>query len=271
MQLPRIASLAALLIAGWPVLRWYVLRLTDGSDEPYGLAALVAALCLTPYRHLQLFRPLPPSSLRLLTLGLALYLLALPFAPPLLRALLFIPLLALVLTPTSSPAPSVFQRLPLAYLALLTLSLPLIASAQFYLGYPLRLLTAHLVAPLLSFTGHTVKAAGTTLLWAGERIIVDAPCSGIQMLWTGLFIAAVAACRHRLDNRASLTLLRRTALVVFVANLTRTFLLFFLETGLWPNPPGAHDAAGLVLFAASAFAIFALADRQSRPRTPAAV
>ena len=36
----------------WPVWRWYLARTTDGSDEPWGIAALIAALALAwPFRR----------------------------------------------------------------------------------------------------------------------------------------------------------------------------------------------------------------------------
>jgi exosortase/archaeosortase family protein len=248
----RAAAVLALLCAGWPVLRWYALRLGDGSDEPHGLAALAAALIFAPWRAWR--EPLPPRRHATLAALLLVYCAAFPFAPPLARALLFVVPFGV------AAAPGGFA---FAWSALLALSLPLIATLQFYLGYPLRALTAALAAPLLALGGLRVESSGTTLAWAGERVIVDTPCSGLRMLWTGLVLAAVLACRLRLDARATLILFRQTALAVFVANTLRAAFVFCLETGLWPDPPWAHEAVGLALFAAVALGVISLAERRA--------
>lgn len=249
----RGAALAALLVAGWPVLRWYALRLRDGTDEPYGLAALAAALLFAPWPAWR--ETLSPSRHRVLAFALLVYCAAFPFAPPLARAFLFVGALGLAAAP---------RGFALAWTALLALSLPIVATLQFYLGYPLRVLTATLCAPLLGLGGLHVEAAGTTLAWAGERVIVDTPCSGLRMLWTGLVFAAVLACRHRLDTRAALALFRHAALAVFVANTLRAAAVFCLETRLWPNPPWAHETAGLALFALAATLLIVVAERSPR-------
>jgi exosortase/archaeosortase family protein len=247
----RAAAVLALLIAGWPVLRWYALRLGDGSDEPHGLAALAAALFFAPWSAWR--ESLSPRRHATLAALLLVYCAAFPFAPPLARALLFVVLLGVAAAP---------RGFALAWATLLALSLPLVATLQFYLGYPLRALTATLAAPLLAFGGLRVEASGTTLAWAGERVVVDTPCSGLRMLWTGLVLAAVLACRLRLHARASFKLFRQAALAVFVANTLRAAFIFCLETDLWPNPSWAHETVGLALFAAVALGIVALAERR---------
>ncbi len=248
----RAAAVLAVLLAGWPVLRWFFLRLGDGSDEPHGLVALAAALVFAPWVAWR--EPLSPRRHALLAALLALYCLAFPFAPPLARALLFVVLLALAAAP---------PRFAFAWSVLLALSLPIVASLQFYLGYPLRALTAWLCTPLLALGGLDVHASGTTLTWAGERVIVDTPCSGLRMLWTGLVLAAALACHHKLDTRAAFALFRFAGLAVFIANVLRATALFCLETNLWPNPAWAHETTGLVLFALAAVPVLALADRRA--------
>jgi exosortase/archaeosortase family protein len=222
----RAVALLALLIAGWPVARWYAVRLNDGSDEPWGIAALAAALVFAPREGWREALPAP----RWIALGAI----------------------------TSLYGLAQFLEAPS-----LVLALPIIATLQFYLGYPLRLATAVLSTGLLKLGGLTVQASGTTLLWAGERVVVDAPCSGIHMLWTGLFIAAVLACWQQLDWRGTLRLLQRASLVVFAANVIRATALFCLETGLWPTTPWAHEGAGLVLFAAAAGTIYFLSGKKA--------
>lgn len=248
----RAAAVLAVLLAGWPVLRWFCLRLGDGSDEPHGLAALAAALVFAPWRGWR--EPLSPRRHALLAALLALYCVAYPFAPPLARALLFVALLAVAAAP---------PRFAFAWGALLALSLPVVATLQFYLGYPLRALTAWLCTPLLALGGLDVRASGTTLAWAGERVIVDTPCSGLRMLWTGLALAAVVACHYKLDTRAALALFRFAAFAVFLANILRATALFCLETRLWPNPGWAHETVGLALFALAAAPVLLLAEREA--------
>ena len=247
----RAAAVLALLLAGWPVLRWYALRLGDGSDEPQGLVAFAAALVFAPWRAWS--DPLPPRRHAVLAALLLAYCAAFPFAPPLARALIFVVALGLAAAP---------RGFAFAWSALLALSLPLVATLQFYLGYPLRALTAALAAPLLALGGLRVEASGTTLAWAGERVIVDTPCSGLRMLWTGLVLAAVLACRFRLGARPAVALFRQASLAIFIANTLRAAFIFCLETGLWPNPPWAHESVGLALFAIVALGVIALAERR---------
>src|SRR5262245_59923054 len=76
--LPRpIAGLVLLQVAAfWPVWSWYVRRTADGSDEPWGLAALVVAGVL--------LAKLPASgapSVRAGMIATIAYALAYPFVP----------------------------------------------------------------------------------------------------------------------------------------------------------------------------------------------
>lgn len=252
----RAVALAGVLVAGWPVLRWYGARLGDGSDEPHGLVALAAALFFAPWRSW--CEPLSTRR-RAVLAGMVLAGAAShPFAPALVRAAWFAATLAVVVAP---------RGYGLAWGGLLALSLPWVATLQFYFGYPLRVLTAWLCTPLLALGGLTVRASGTTLAWAGERVVVDTPCSGLRMLWTGLVFAAVLACHHRLDTRAAIGLFRWTAALVFFANVLRATAVFCLETRLWPNPAWAHETTGLVLFAGAGAGMLLVSERIGERRS----
>lgn len=123
--------------------------------------------------------------------------------------------------------------------------------------------------PLLRLGGLHVTADATALRWAGETVVVDAPCSGIHMAWAGLFLTAVLACRENLDRTASARLFRRAGAVVFAANVIRAAALFCLESGLWPTAAWAHETVGLALFGAAALAILALSRRtHTRHKAP---
>lgn len=256
----RVTIVTALAIACWPVARWYIVRLRDGSDEPMGLVALVAALVCAP-RHSWL-EQLPRVQLHAVWGLLGAYVLTFAIAPPLVRALLFVTMLVVA---------AAGRRFPLAWWMLLVLSLPVVATLQFYLGYPLRVATAILCVPLLRLGGLHVTSDGTTLRWAGETVIVDAPCSGIQMLWTGLLLASILSCWQQLSTRDAWRLLRIAGVVVFAANVLRATALFCTETRLWPAPAWSHEGIGLAMFGLAALAICCLSEKfagrsAARPR-----
>lgn len=249
----RAAAVTALCLASWPVARWYIARVTDGSDEPWGLSALAAAVLFAP--RTGWVEPLARNRTVWLCGIVAIYVATYTLVPPLGRALLFVTVIGIAVGRSG---------FPIAWWALLVLSLPVIATLQFYLGYPLRLATTALCVPLLRLGGLHVVAEGTALHCAGETVIVDAPCSGIHMLWTGLFLAAALACWQRLDLRDSFRLLRRASLTVFVANVLRATALFCIEAKIWPSPSWAHEGVGLALFSAAALAIYLASDSSAR-------
>jgi exosortase/archaeosortase family protein len=252
----RLIALLGLLVAGWPVLHWYELRLHDGSDEPLGLVALAVAVFFAPREGWR------ERLSRAQIVGLAILLggsaVAYPWIPALVRGLVFVGMIGIVMAP---------QSCALAWTALLALSLPLVSTLQFYLGYPLRLPTTQLSALLLRAVGFDVHANGTMLLWVGERVIVDAPCSGIHMAWAGLFVAATLACMRRFSSWETLRLFRWTGAMVFVANVVRSTALFFPGAGIWRLPAFAHEGIGLGMFTVTVGFIYLCA---LRSRTPTA-
>jgi len=247
-------------LACWPVARWYIARMSDGSDDPWGLAALAAAAIYAP--RFGWAEPLRRSSVWLLCGLVGVYAAGYAFLPPLVHALLAV---------TAIGVAAGRRRFPLAWWSLLVLSLPIVATLQFYLGFPLRLATTALCVPLLRLGGLHVVAEGTALHWAGETVIVDAPCSGIHMLWTGLFLAASLACWQRLETRQAFRLLQRASLTVFVANVLRATALFCIESKLWPSPSWAHEGVGLVLFGAAAGGIYLTSLSSVQRQVPAPV
>lgn len=249
----RAAITLAYAVAGWPILRWYFNRLHDGSDEPLGLVAAVAALIFVPHHGWR--QRLDGPRAKLLAWVLIGYITMYPLAPPLARAALWVIGLSLIVAPRS---------FALAWTALLLLSLPWVATVQFYLGYPLRCFTTQVAALLLHFGGISARGEATTLRWAGERVLIDAPCSGIQMLWTLLVMAAVLASAHRLGARETLRLFRWASGIVLGANSLRATILFCLEMRLWPKPPLGHDGVGLVLFAGAGVALLWTSERLAR-------
>jgi len=236
----RGAAVLAWAAAGWPVWRWYVARVGDGSDEPWGLAALVAALVFVPWQRLR--EPLAPGSSVLAASAAAVVCLGYGCLPALVRGGLWMLTLAVLL---GCVGPVVART------GLLLLSLPVVATAQFYLGYPLRAVTAACSVPVLRLLGYAVERQGTALRWAGETVLVDAPCSGIQMLWTGLFAACALAAVRGLGWSATLKLLRWAMALVALSNLLRCVALFLLEVCGGAPAAWLHEGIGLVLFGAA--------------------
>ena len=244
-------ALVAMQAAGlWPMWQWYARRVGDGSDEPWGLLALAAVLVLVWARRHAL-RATPHAAV-LLGAGMLTVLgaVGIPWLPPLARAVLGVSALALTL------AAILDRSRPLLPLwALLVLSLPVVSSLQFYLGYPLRVLTAWASGRLLGLAGLPVEPAGAALTWMGRTVLVDAPCSGIQMLWVGTFLAALLSYLMRASPARFILNAAISFLMVLAGNILRNSLLFVKEAGILRLPDWTHAAIGLLAFLLTAILI----------------
>ena len=129
------------------------------------------------------------------------------------------------------------------------LSLPLLASLQFYAGFPLRVVTAEASSWLLSLA-HTVERTGSSLVVDGQLIIVDAPCSGVQMAWLGYFTACAVALAVGRNNSSFLLRLPLVGTLVLLGNVLRNTVLVALQASGQHLPSWGHDAVGLVVLAA---------------------
>ena len=245
-QRQTVTPLAAILgvaIAFWPVWGWYWSRITDGTDEPWGVLALLTMIVLLWRQPIPAPAPWQMKGVCVIMTG---YLVTFHAAFPLFRAAMAMSAMALVLARMQSP---------LALWTLLLLSLPVVPSLQFFLGYPLRLLVADTSAGLLHLCGIAVFQEGTALRWAGETVLVDAPCSGLKMVWAGLYFAATLALWHRLRSVSALLLFLGSGVVILGANIIRSTLLFFKEAHVVAAPDWTHAGTGLVVFAAAALTI----------------
>jgi len=256
--LSPLAWLGLQAAALWPHGAWMARRVQDGSDEPLGLAALALLLMLLVARsHTLRIAPhtgwLAASAL--LTLAANAALLA---APPLLCALIGALALAAALMawlPSSGP------RLPLA--GLVVLALPWIASLQYYGGYPLRVLTAQLSAWLLQGVGLFAERSGTAMLVRGQLVIVDAPCSGVQMAWMAWFCACAVAALLALRDGAFLRRLPWVGVIVLVGNVLRNTVLVALESRPQGLATALHEGIGLLALALVCAAVIALMRRRA--------
>ena len=232
--------LAIHALALWPHAAWAARRVADGSDDPLGIAAL-AVLLLWLWRSRESLRATP----RLAWLGVASALTiasttALFIAPPLAAALLAalaVSAHAVAWLPDRSP------RAALAGLALL--ALPLIASLQFYAGYPLRIFTAQFSAWLLQALGFAAERSGAAMTVNQQLVIVDAPCSGVQMAWLAYFTACSVALFTQRRDGAFLRRLPLISLLVLAGNVLRNTTLVALEVQPQSLAPWAHEAIGI--------------------------
>jgi exosortase len=253
----RMLVVAGLLVAVWPVWRWIAARLIDRSGDHWELLGALTALAFL-WRDRQRNRGCTAVGFLPVVL-LFVYALTYAFVPPLVRALMAAATIA-------AACSSLWygQRIYLPILGLAFVSVPITASLDFYVGYPLRVLVGDATAWLLQTNGFLVEREGTMLLWNGQSVAIDAPCSGIKMLWTGAYLSSALAALLRLSNARTLVLAAGAVLVVLVANVLRSASLFYLETGLIEAPAQAHEAVGIVMFAIAAGTLAAMSQHLAR-------
>lgn len=248
-RLPAGAWIALQALALLPAWAWMARRLADGADDPLGLLAL-AALATLAGLHRKALRASPAlgwlAAATALTLAATLLRGALP---PLLASLLAVLALAAALL---AFLPRQVAATPVLLLAVL--ALPLLSSLQFYAGYPLRVVTATASQGLLA-PFFTVWREGSALLVDGRLVIVDAPCSGVQMAWLGYFTAGATALWAGLANRTVLARLPCVGLTVLAGNVLRNTLLVAAEGAGRPLPAWGHEALGLVVLGAVCAAV----------------
>jgi len=240
----RATTLIALLAAAlWPHWNYVARRMVDGSDEPWGVVAL-ATVAVLLWRDRAAFELPPRSALVAGALLATIAAIASLTLPDLAAAALAMLALGVVLV-------HALRRPAAALIALLLLALPIVASLQFYVGYPLRVAAAWGAAQLLGVFGLDVAPAGASLLWNGRTVLVDAPCAGIGMLWVGSYTAALLSYLNRADARRTAINAVAAGVVVLLANMLRNALLFLPEARVVDWPAAAHGALGLAAFAAA--------------------
>lgn len=249
--------LLGMALATWPVWRWYTLRTFDGSDEPWGLLALLTVAAIILRDRFSARRWQDDRQFVWPGVFLAIYLLTFRLCSPLPRAALAL---------AAFGALRLRGRGVAGGWGLLALSLPVVASAQFYVGFPLRILAAEASVLALRVLGFAVTRDGSLLHWRGEAILVDAPCSGVRMLWFGLYLACALAAWHRLRAGRTLWVVAASLALVIAANFARATALFFKETRIVTLPDWTHAAIGAVIFLAAASMIVRLSkERKGMP------
>ena len=250
--------LALHALALWPHGAYLVQRAVDGSDDPLGLLALAAVAVLVVW-HRHSLRLTPRLGWLAASMGVALAANGAWWAgvPALLASLLAALSLVCALLawwPAAQP------RAPLA--GLVVLALPWIASLQFYLGFPLRVITAQLSAWGLQLAGYDAARSGASMVVNGHLVIVDAPCSGVQMAWLAYFSACGAAAVLGVADRVFVRRAAWVGAIVLAGNVLRNSVLVALESR--PGGLGAawHEAIGLVALGTVCVAVLALVQRK---------
>jgi exosortase/archaeosortase family protein len=254
---PVMLLLGAMVLALWPHWIYMARRTVDGSDEPWGVLALATTLALLVRDRAEL--AVPTRSALVASAALAVMAaVASVTLPDLAAAALAMLALGLFLAHALPHRPAT----PL--IALLLLALPIVASLQFYLGYPLRAFTAHASTAMLALAGIDASATGATILHQGVTVLVDAPCAGIGMLWIGSYTAALLSHLGRATAARTALNAAAAALLVLAANVARNAALFFPEAGLVHWPTWSHEAIGLGALALAIVPIVFMTARRAR-------
>lgn len=235
---------AAIVLVLWPVWSWSVQRFLDGSDEPWGVWAVAALVVLLVRDRASFGSPPRPAALVVAALLACWTVVAAPWLPPLVRGVF-----ATLAVTSGLWAIRSDSRPMLSYFVLALLSLPLLSSLQFYLGYPLRVVTAEASAQLLSTLGYSAERTGSALTVNGALVMVDAPCAGIHMAWAAYFTASVAAAWRGVASRTFLGRLSVVGVIVLMMNVLRNSVLVALESRPEGLSEAWHEGTGLIAFA----------------------
>lgn len=251
------------LLAFWPVWQWYLRRMLDPSDEPYGVVALVTAAGFVLFGR---WKPTPAIGKKVLlipALLTALYAATFHTAPMIVSAGVAMTALAALISSCTSN-----RTLRPGLWLLLMLALPVMASLQFYASFPLRMVVGKAAAALLQLTGLPVVLDGTLLCWNGHAVGIDTPCSGIKMLWAGFYMTAIMSCFFRWRQGRSLFFCLITLVVVILGNTLRATALFYVEAGRIALPAWIHQGIGLCVFILIVLAIAGLGIKYDRVDPP---
>lgn len=259
-ELAPLLWLAAFAAALWPAWMWAAARLADGSDDPLGLAAIAVLVVAVVHLLPQLRRePSLPWLVVAATMAVAATA-ALATGPALLGAMLAALSLASALRAfMAAGTPS------LALAGLAVLALPVVSSLQFYAGFPLRVVTAEASTQLLELLGFAAERQGSAMVVDGRLVIVDAPCSGVQMVWMAYFCACTVAWWARLPDRVVAARVAGVGLIVLAGNVVRNSVLVGLEVR-GEAPAWLHEAVGTVVLALVCIAVVAIVGRRSSAR-----
>jgi exosortase/archaeosortase family protein len=236
----KIVLILLQLVAFWSVGRWYFLRLSTSNDETWGILALlvIAALIFKNRR-----KNYNVSNLGFITASILIYAVSFPFLPPLLRAVIAVTSLTFTISGWFFG-----KKFHFGIWSLFLLCLPSIASMQFFLGFPLRILVGEATAFLLKLNGLVVFREGVCLHFGEQLIWIDAPCSGIKMLWTGFFLTSLLITIYGFNFKKACFAFASAFGIILLGNIFRAVGLFYLEAEIVKMPSFAHEAIGVSAF-----------------------
>jgi exosortase/archaeosortase family protein len=233
------------VVGYWHIWQWYFNRVKSTPEEAIGLLAIFVFLLYWSARIISQRCTVYKFSLWPISLLLFIYTLSflLPLPSIVKSAIAFLTLFLTIYWASFGSHP------PVSFWGLVLLSLPVVPSLQFYLGYPARYISASATVPLLQLNGFSVSQRATNLVWNDQLIQFDAPCSGVTMLWAGLLVTLFVSFVYRFS-------LFKTSVAVFVAclfvlfgNVLRGSSLFYLEAGVIPvEPTWLHEGIGVGAF-----------------------
>lgn len=236
----KIVLILLQFFAFWSVGRWYFLRLSTSGDESWGILALMAIYLLS-------FRSRAENAqninFNLIIASIIIFAVSFPFLPPLLRAIIAVTSLTLTISDWRFG-----RKFHFGIWSLFLLSLPIVASMQFYLGFPMRIIIGEATAFLLKLNGLVVFRDGVCLHFGEKLIWIDAPCSGVKMLWAGFFLTSLLITIYQFNFRKSVLAFVSALGIILLGNIFRATGLFYLEAELIKMPNFSHEAIGVSAF-----------------------
>jgi exosortase/archaeosortase family protein len=269
------AQLIMVFMAFWPVWLWYGERLIDGSDDPVGVLALLTLSFVVWWKRKCVLGGGSPSRFAnsitryttAIVAGLLLvYCMIQAWAPPFILAMIALAVIGLCLARIRNYQPTAGDW------ALLLLSLPVVASLNFYFGYPLRMLACWLASVMLNLGGLAVFTEDAAILSNNSVVGIDPPCGGVKLLWATMYVAATLSSMRRLAWLSTVKVMLLAVLVAVIANALRVSSLFYVESGIvefsgtWHS--FVHAGVGVAVFVLSAVAVFVIVYRPSPAGQP---
>lgn len=236
---------------------WFFQRLNDGSDEPLGLLTLALAIGLA-WRDRKALAVSDFSR----CMGAAFLILSIvstAHVPPMVRAGLSLIGVAWIHGLHRNAG----------VIGLLFLSLPVAASMQFYLGYPLQVASADLAVKMLEMWGVSVVRIGSQLDLAGHVVGVDPACAGVRLLWHASAAAMGLAGIYRLKWLRAIVLGVLAVVMVLPVNALRAAVLAAESSGKVSLGALGHESTGLIAFLLLLVPLTWVASSWARPSVPA--
>ena len=250
--------LMILLAALWNLWHWLGTRLLSSGEPAWELLPLLSIVFFASTNRPRENTQLNSGSLILAAIALGVYSASTTVAPPVVRAMIAMVSLTFVISRLrfgTTFHPGVFT--------LLTLCLPVTDSLNFFLGYPMRAFVGEATVYLLNLQGLLVYREGVNLQFGDLLIVIDAPCSGVKMLWFGILLATNLSFLFRLSVRLFLPVLVTAFALIMLGNVMRASALFYIEGGLIEVPAWMHSAVGVAAFAFTSLSIACVVKKSS--------